>query len=550
MKTAKRITNVLAVVVSAMMLGVGSVHAASLGSSTFTSFDTAGQDIDVTGSDVVDWGYYDDQGDFNADQTIDNSKAVSGIGTVSVVKGDIGAATGGNPYNPNLTMTFDDGAGPTAGTVAIGSGFGAWAAGEDNAATFTFNNLDVGTHTVRVYVGHGANDRVFDMDYAVTASDGNLSGNTATSALGSGDLHATYELVFSTTDASADLELIFNSTSGGAGSGWIGGYVVETTAPPIIDPALSPKTVDENVAADTLVGTLSMLETSGNFTYSLPGGVLDNNKFKLDGAINSNVLTDAVFDFETKDSYDIRVVATEDGGGGQVLTNEVTISVNDINDAPTAANKTVTTAEDTSYVFSTNDFNFADEDATESNTFVQVQVTTLETAGALEYYNVSWGDVTADQEISAADIDAGNLRFVPATNAYGTAYDTFEFKVHDGDVYSAAAYTMEVDVTQANDDAPILIVSAEVGVDDTAVAILDSVSEGSGLAYTISGGANQGLFDLTGGVLTKSVAPVADDVDDVYWVEVRAADSLGSTKVLIKVTVVSGAPTATIFMFQ
>jgi hypothetical protein len=226
----KKTTMSLAAAMGAFALTSINANAATLLTSTFTSFDTAGLDIDVTGSNVVDWGYYVDQGDFSADQTIDNSKAVSGIGTVSVVKGAISSPTHG--YNPNLTMTFDDGAGTAAGTVAIGSGFGGWAADEDNAATFTFNNLGVGTHTVRVYVGHNANDRIFDMDYAVTASDGNLSDNTATSALGSGDLHATYELVFSTTDTSADLALTFNSTSGGQGSGWIGGYVVETTAVP------------------------------------------------------------------------------------------------------------------------------------------------------------------------------------------------------------------------------------------------------------------------------------------------------------------------------
>ncbi|MBT7702261.1 MAG: hypothetical protein HN700_18375 [Verrucomicrobia bacterium] len=323
---------------------------------------------------------------------------------------------------------------------------------------------------------------------------------------------------------------------------------VEFQHSPPTEPALSPTTVDEDLAAGTLVGTLSMPITSGDFTYSLPGGVLDNDSFALSGTTNSNLLTAAVFDFETKNSYDIRVVATEDGGASQVLTNTITVSVNDVNDLPTAANKTVTTAEDTSYVFSTNDFNFADED--DGDTFVQVKVTTLESAGALEYDSGTWGDVTDDQEITAADIGSSKLRFVPATNAYGTAYDSFEFKVHDGTAYSAAAYTMQVDVTYAADDPPVLIVNAEVGVGGTAVATLESKSEGTGLAYTISGGADRGLFDLTAGSLTKILAPVTAEVGTVYEVEVQATDSFGSNKVLIEVTVISGTSPGTVFRFK
>ncbi|MBT7065364.1 MAG: hypothetical protein HN919_03600 [Verrucomicrobia bacterium] len=322
MKTAKRITNVLAVVVSAMMLGVGSVHAASLGSSTFTSFDgTAGLDIDVTGSSVVDWGYYDDQGDFWLGQPVDNSKAVSGIGAVSVVTGVVSSA---GAYNPNLTMTFDDGAGPAAGTVAIGAGFGAWAPDEDNAATFTFNDLGDGTHTVRVYVGHSALNRIFDMDYTVTASDGNLSDNTVSSALGSGNLHATYELVFSTTDTSADLVLTFNSTSGDSGAGWIAGYVVETTgSSPSVE--LSSSSVASNAPPGTLVGTLRDPSGAGD-TFVLTNGVgnVDNAKFQITDGTN---LRTTVWMSQYSNSVSIAGL----GSGTALVTNSVSIYV----EAPT-----------------------------------------------------------------------------------------------------------------------------------------------------------------------------------------------------------------------
>jgi hypothetical protein len=60
---------------------------------------------------------------------------------------------------------------------------------------------------------------------------------------------------------------------------------------------------------------------------------------------------------------------------------------------PTAADKTVTTNEDTPYVFSTSDFGYTDAD--DDDALVSIKITTLENAGALQYYNGSaWVDVT------------------------------------------------------------------------------------------------------------------------------------------------------------
>ncbi len=123
----------------------------------------------------------------------------------------------------------------------------------------------------------------------------------------------------------------------------------------------------------------------------------------------------------------------------------MTVDVTAVNDAPTAANQTVTTNEDTDYVFTAADFNFSDIDG---DALSQVKVTTLESAGALQLNGV---DVTLNQLITKADIDAGKLKFVPVGDANGAGYDSFGFQVHDGTELSAAAYTMTVDVTAVND---------------------------------------------------------------------------------------------------
>ncbi|MCP4944941.1 MAG: DUF4347 domain-containing protein, partial [Planctomycetaceae bacterium] len=95
------------------------------------------------------------------------------------------------------------------------------------------------------------------------------------------------------------------------------------------------------------------------------------------------------------------------------------VTVNDANDAPTAAANTVTTNEDTTYTFSASDFSYSDID---SDTMASIKITTLETVGNLQLSGV---DVTLNQVISKANIDAGNLKFVPVTNANGSSYDSF-----------------------------------------------------------------------------------------------------------------------------
>ena len=114
------------------------------------------------------------------------------------------------------------------------------------------------------------------------------------------------------------------------------------------------------------------------------------------------------------------------------------------NAAPTAANKTVTTAEDTAYAFEADDFGFADTNA--GDTLASVKIVTLPAAGMLALDGTA---VTTNQAVTKADIDGDMLTFTPATGANGAPYTTFTFKVNDGTVDSTRAYTMTVNVTPA-----------------------------------------------------------------------------------------------------
>ncbi len=180
-------------------------------------------------------------------------------------------------------------------------------------------------------------------------------------------------------------------------------------------------------------------------------------------ALNSVGLANDSFTFQVRD----------DGGllGGGIDTdqspNTITIDVTSVNDAPDGTDTTVTTLEDTDYIFDAADFGFTDLADNPANNLQSVIISTLPTNGVL---NLSGVAVTAGQEILSADIP--NLTFTPVPNANGAAYDNFTFQVRDdggtadsGIDLDAAPNTITIDVASVND--------APTGADNTLSAFED-----------------------------------------------------------------------------
>lgn len=208
---------------------------------------------------------------------------------------------------------------------------------------------------------------------------------------------------------------------------------------------LSENLLSENQPIGTVVGTLSNADAvlGSDFIYSLAEGVGDTDNWAFE--IEGNILKTKIgFDYETKNSYAVRIKSKYPSGA--FLEQEFVINVANINDAPTSSDATVTATEDTQYVFTPANFAFTDVDS--GNAIQKIRVTQLESAGALKF---NGADVTADQEIAISDITSGKLTFDPATNANGTGYTNFQFKVSDGTLYSTSSYTMTINMTAVND---------------------------------------------------------------------------------------------------
>ena len=204
-------------------------------------------------------------------------------------------------------------------------------------------------------------------------------------------------------------------------------------------------------------GTLSNFSGSGA-NYSVTFTPLKNSLAQSIISVASNRFSNRVGNFNVD---------------GADVNNTVKIAVNtlpDPNVKPTAASATLVAQEDQALLFSASDFGFKDTNIGDS--LQSVSITTLPSKGMLK---LDGATVTKNQIISVADITAGKLAFTPAANASGTGYGKVGFKVSDGKILSAAAYTLTIDVTAAN-DAPIVAKAVTTPV---------SVTEGKAFSYTL-----------------------------------------------------------------
>ncbi len=232
----------------------------------------------------------------------------------------------------------------------------------------------------------------------------------------------------------------------------------------------------------------------------------------------------------TSNTTDTFTVSSSDGSASDTQT--FTVNITGVNDTPTANGTRITINEDTATLLTASNFSFSDVDT--SSALSTVKITSLETAGTLEYYDgTSWTDVTLNQEITKADIDANKLRFTPSLNDNGEDSASFQFKVSDGTAYSDSAYTIIYDVTAVN-DAPTVanaITDQNASVSNAFSFVVPSnsfadVDTSDTLTYTaqlvdsngnlVSGGTLPTWLTFTAGTRTFSGTPAIGDVGTIY----------------------------------
>jgi hypothetical protein len=150
----------------------------------------------------------------------------------------------------------------------------------------------------------------------------------------------------------------------------------------------------------------------------------------------------------------VSVTTTSNGGTSAISanTNTISTSITAVNDAPTAQDATITINENSSKVFTSADFGFADTLDNPANTLNAVIISTLPTAGTLK---LGTAVVTPNQSIPISDINSGSLVYTPTPGDTGAAYAQIGFKVQDSGglnsgVDTSLAKTLTINVPLAS----------------------------------------------------------------------------------------------------
>ncbi|PHX07541.1 hypothetical protein VSPL_13540 [Vibrio splendidus] len=207
----------------------------------------------------------------------------------------------------------------------------------------------------------------------------------------------------------------------------------------------------------------------------------------------------------------------DDGGNpiGDSSQNSLSIEVTPpLQHAPTVTGQTVSTNEDITRTFTTSEFGYSDQDG---DTLQFVTISSIPSHGLLL---LNGNAVTANQQISKADLDAGHLTFTPITNENGANYAQFTFTANDGHKNSASA-TMVVDVSAVN-DAPIVGSSFISSLEDkphafTTADFKYSDIDGDALNHITITNVAHGVLSLNGTTVNVGDDVSASDVSSLIF---------------------------------
>ena len=259
-------------------------------------------------------------------------------------------------------------------------------------------------------------------------------------------------------------------------------FALEVTAAANTVPTAADATVttDEDTAyafgasdfgfADTDTGaelaSVRVVTLPGSGTLAVSGSAVSADREVAASDLGGNLTYTPVADGHGSGyaSFTFRV---SDGTDESAADYTMTIDVNAVNDAPTAAARTVTTDEDTAHAFGASDFGFADTDT--GAELASVRVVTVPGSGTLA---VSGSAVSADQAVSGTDFTAvtTTLTFTAGETAKTVRVSTTE------DTLDEENETFTLRLSNAT--------NATLGTDPTATGTIDDDDSAPGVSVT------------------------------------------------------------------
>lgn len=394
--------------------------------------------------------------------------------------------------------------------------------GRFDVARIAASDIDGDTLTYSIAGGPDA-DRFFLDDLT-----GQLSFRTVTSVANPGDADGdnVYEITVSITDGTVTVTRPLTITVSLNGA----------PEPPIATDATA--SITEDAAQATVSGLLAASDPNNDpLTFSQPGGNTVTGVFgQLTVAANGTftyTLNNADADTNGlgagQTATDVFTYQVDDGTGQPPATAQVRITVTGANDAPTiAATRAVTVNAGTTAVTSAGDGADPDSNST-------LRYTIAGTDAALFTVNAQTGALAFATPPSFSN---------PQDQGGDNVYD-LTLTVSDGSL--TASQAVAVTVVSGN-QAPVFNTGNDIQVDENVVgsftAILATDPEGSGLTYSISGGADAQRFaiDAATGALRflqspDFEAPADANGDNIYEIAITVSDGDVTTTDAFTVTV-------------
>jgi hypothetical protein len=323
----------------------------------------------------------------------------------------------------------------------------------------------------------------------------------------------TYTIHIAQADAAPVLDLDGDDNSA-VGTGYASSYTEGGAAAAVADTDVSITDADVGDDIVSAVITITNSETGDKLNVGgLPAGItLDGSStdtmVKLVGiagttaddmelaikAVTYSSTSHDPTDQGTNMSRSITVVVND--GILDSNTATATVSVTDVNDAPTATDSTITASEDSFRVLSAADLGFHDVDGTLKSVTISAV-----TGGKIYFDSDGAGgadpvEATLPHTYTAADLAAGLVSFKAAQDANGAGLGTITFTVTDNDDdVSASSNTLTVDVTAVNDKPDLAPSALPVpATEQTAAVILTGIT----VADVDLDSRNGGLGDYAG----------------------------------------------------
>ena len=299
--------------------------------------------------------------------------------------------------------------------------------------------------------------------------------------------------------------------------------VVAVNDAPTFFPTTAARSVPEDAEAGDNVGPPVTATDVDNamLTYSLSG--TGASSFEIDSNDQIRVKTLGALDHETAPTHTVTVEASDNLNASDTV--QVTITVTDVNEPPTAVNHTKTTAEDTS---------------------TSIEVLADDTDPDTEKANLRVSVLRQPRNGTARVENDQTITYTP--NANFADPDPFTYRVSDGSLADDGLIT--VTVTEVNDAPTFLSPTAARSVPEDAVGgalvvpavTAKEVDEHDTLTYRLSGADASSFVIDNNGQITVAAGITFDIAgQEIYTVTVEADDSRGGMATVEVTITVGGA---------